>query len=212
MKKKFYNKLLAGATALTMSFTMLCSTVSAEDSKGKYVQDVFIAYGEKKEDAEKWLKDNGWEPVCDLNEGKTSKASGFHNAVAVMGIQRTDDPNEAVTDMATMFMKGGYSFDDYESLVKEKKADIDEFINTFVPALNEYRDNYNGKGSEGGKKRAQMAHDILNKFYDGDPDSKYAVNDTGKRLGDLLLNKTKTEIVDYAYKALSKSDKKNTAD
>ena len=209
MKRKFYKKLLAGATALTMSFTMLCSTVSAE-SKGKYVQDVFIAYGEKKEDAEKWLRDNGWEPVCDLNDGKTSDV--FTDAVAVMGIQRTDDPNEAVTDMATMNMLGGYSFDDYEGLVKQKKADIDEFINTFVPALNEYRDNYNGKGSEGGKKRAQMAHDILNKFYDGDPDSKYAVNDTGKRLGDLLLNKTKTEIGDEAYKALPKSDKKNTAD
>ena len=209
MKKKFYKKLLAGATALTMSFTMLCSTVSAE-SKGKYVQDVFIAYGEKKEDAEKWLKDNGWEPVCDLNDGKTSDV--FTDAVAVMGIQRTDDPNEAVTDMATMNMLGGYSFDDYEGLVKQKKADIDEFINTFVPALNEYRDNYNGKGSEGGKKRAQMAHDILNKFYDGDPNGDYAVNDTGKPLGDLLLNKTKTEIGDEAYKVLPDAEKKNTAD
>ena len=211
MKRKFYKKLIAGATALTMSFTMLCSTVSAVRI-GKYVQDVFIAYGEKKEDAEKWLRDNGWEPVCDLNDGKTSKATDFHNAVAVMGIKRTDDPNEAVTDMATMFMKGGYSFDDYESLVNEKKADIDEFINTFVPALNEYRDNYNGKGSEGGKKRAQMAHDILNKFYDGDPNDDYAVNNTGKPLGDLLLNKTKTEIGDEAYKTLPDAEKKNTAD
>ncbi len=210
MKRKLYKKLIAGATALTMSFTMLCSTVSAESSKGKYVQDVFIAYGEKKEDAEKWLKDNGWEPVCDLNDGKSSDAKT--NAVAVMGIKRTDDEDEAVTDMATMYMLGGYSFDDYESLVKEKKADIDEFINTFVPALNEYRDNYNGKGSEGGKKRAQMAHDILNKFYDGDPNGDYAVNDTGKPLGDLLLNKTKTEIGDEAYKVLSDADKKNTAD
>ncbi len=89
---------------------------------------------------------------------------------------------------------------------------ITEFINTFVPALNEYRDNYNGKGSEGGKKRAQMAHDILNKFYDGDPNGEYAVNDTGKPLGDLLLNKTKTEIGDDAYNALSAEQKLNTAD
>lgn len=71
--------------------------------------------------------------------------------------------------MATMNMKGGYSFDDYENLVKQKKTDIDEFINTFVPALEEYRKNYKGQGSKGGKKRAQIAHDILNKFYDGDP-------------------------------------------
>ena len=50
-------------------------TVHAADSgKGKYVKDVFIAYGEDKETAEKWLRDNGWEPVCDLNAGKSSKA------------------------------------------------------------------------------------------------------------------------------------------
>ena len=109
--------------------------------------------------------------------------------------------------MAVMNMKGGYSFDDYESLVAQKKTDITEFINTFIPALNEYRDNYNGKGSKGGKKRAQMAHDLLNKFFDGDPNGEYAVNDTGKPLGDLLLNKTKTEIGDEAYNKLSKEQK-----
>ena len=212
MRTAFRARVLSCLLAAAMTFNVAAVSVSADDSKGKYVQDVFIAYGEKKEDAEKWLKDNGWEPVCDLNDGKTSKATGFHNAVAVMGIKRTDDEAEAVTDMATMFMKGGYSFDDYEALVKEKKADIDEFINSFVPALNEYRDNYNGKGSEGGKKRAQMAHDILNKFYDGDPNGDYAVNDTGKPLGDLLLNKTKTEIGDDVYKTLPDAERQNTAD
>lgn len=167
-------------------------------------------------ESRKWLRDNGWEPFADLNEGKSSQATGIHNAVAVMGIKRTSDPTEAITDMAVMNMgtndNRGYSFDDYESLVKQKKTDIDEFINTFVPALQEYRDNYNGKGSEGGKKRAQMANDILNKFYDGDPNGDYAVNDTGKPLADLLLNKTKTEIGDDAYNKLSAEQKLNTAD
>ena len=198
MKVSNFTKLLSVFMAVVMTFIALVVPVSAaENNSGKYVKDVFIATGEKREDAEKWLRDNGWEPICDLNDGKTSKV--MTDAVAVLGIKRTNDPKEAITDMATMFMKGGYSFDDYESLVKQKKADIDEFINTFVPALNEYRDNYNGKGSEGGKKRAQMAHDILNKFFDGDPNGEYAVNDTGKPLGDLLLNKTKTEIGDEVF-------------
>ncbi|MBQ9633495.1 MAG: hypothetical protein IJR37_00550, partial [Schwartzia sp.] len=135
MKKSLFIKLLSCFLAIWM-LVLATVTVHASDSgKGKYVKDVFIAYGEDKETAEKWLRDNGWEPVCDLNDGKSSSAAGIHNAVAVLGIRRTSDPNEAITDMATMFMKGGYSFDDYESLVKEKKADIDEFINTFVPAL-----------------------------------------------------------------------------
>ena len=218
MKRSFSMKLLSCLLVLAMMLATSAVAVSAEaeTNSGKYVKDVFIAYGEKKEDAEKWLRDNGWEPVTDLNDGKSSHATGIHNAVAVMGIKRTDNPNEAITDMALMNMGTneyrGYSFDDYESLVAQKKTDIDEFIKTFIPALEEYRDNYNGKGSEGGKKRAQMAHDILNKFFDGDPNGEFAVNDTGKPLGDLLLNKTKTEIGDEAYNKLSKEQKLNVAD
>ena len=210
MKRSIPIRLLSCLLTVVMLFTTLVVCAHADGNSGKYVKDVFIAYGEKRADADSWLSENGWEIIGDLNEGKTSNT--FTNAVAVMGIKRTDDPREAITDMATMNMKGGYSFDDYESLVKQKKADITEFINTFVPALNEYRLNYNGKGSEGGKKRAQMAHDLLNKFYDGDPEDDYAVNDTGKPLGDLLLNKTRTEIGDDAYNALSAEEKLNTAD
>ncbi|MBR0509866.1 MAG: hypothetical protein IJJ85_07080 [Clostridia bacterium] len=214
MKTHFTTGFLSCLMALVMVFTIFSAPALAagNDGNGKYLKDVYIAYGETKAEAESWLRDNGWEPFADLNEGKTSNAPGFANAVAVLGIKRTDDPSEAITDMAAMNMNGGYSFDDYEALVAQKKTDITEFINTFVPALNEYRDNYYGRGSEGGKKRAQMAHDILNKFYDGDPNGEYAVNDTGKPLGDLLLNKTKTEIGDDAYNALSAEQKLNTAD
>ena len=212
MKTHFLTRLLSCLLTAVMLFTMFPMSTFAANGNGKYIKDVYIAYGETKAEAENWLRDNGWEPFADLNEGKTSNAPGFANAVAVLGIKRTNDPGEAITDMAAMNMNGGYSFDDYEGLVAQKKTDITEFINTFVPALNEYRDNYNGKGSEGGKKRAQQAHDILNKFYDGDPNGEYAVNDTGKPLGDLLLNKTKTEIGDDAYNALSAEQKLNTAD
>ena len=134
MKRSFSMKLLSCLLALAMMLVTSSVAVSAEaeTNTGKYVKDVFIAYGEKKEDAEKWLRDNGWEPVADLNDGKSSHATGIHNAVAVMGIKRTDNPNEAITDMALMNMgtndQRGYSFDDYEKLVSQKKADIDEFI------------------------------------------------------------------------------------
>ena len=213
MKTSFPTRLLSCLlTAVMIVTTLPLSAFAAEgDGKGKYLKDVYIAYGETKAEAENWLRDNGWEPFADLNEGKTSD-SFKHQPAAVLGIKRTNDANEAITDMAAMNMKGGYSFDDYEGLVAQKKADITEFINTFIPSLREYRDNYNGKGSEGGQKRAQMAHDLLNKFYDGDPNGEYAVNDTGKPLGDLLLNKTKTEIGDDAYNALSAEQKLNTAD
>ena len=212
MRRSIPIRLLSCLLTAVLLFTTFSVAANAEGSSGRYLKDVFIAYGENKTKAENWLRENGWEPFEDLNEGKTSNAPGFSNAVAMMGIKRTDDPKEAITDMATMNMSGGYSFDDYEGMVKQKKADISEFINSYISAIKEYRDNYNGKGSAGGKKRAQMAHDLLNKFYDGDPEGDYAVNDTGKPLGDLLLNKTKDEIGDDAYNALSAEEKLNTAD
>lgn len=46
------------------------------------------------------------------------------NVAAVMGIARTDNKDEAITDMAVMNMKGGYSLPDYEELLKQKKAEI----------------------------------------------------------------------------------------
>ena len=147
MKRSISMKLLSCLLVLAMMLVTSAVAVSAEaeTNSGKYVKEVFIAYGEKKEDAEKWLRDHGWEPLFDLNEGKTSEAAGFKNAVAVLGIRRTNDPKEAITDMAVMNMgtndQRGYSFDDYESLVAQKKTDIDEFIKTFIPALQEYRDN-----------------------------------------------------------------------
>ena len=213
MKRSLGTKFMSFLLAFIMTFSAPALAVKAlaAGSGGKYISDVFIATGEKTEDAEKWLRDNGYEPIGNLNEGKDSSMSK-HYSVSVLGIKRTDDPEEAITDMAVMNMNGGYSFDDYDSLVKEKKADIDEFIYTFVPALEEYRENYNNPKSEGAHKRAVLAHDLLNKFYDGDPNGEYAVNDTGKPLGDLLLNKTKTEIGDDAYNALSAEEKLNTGD
>ena len=168
--------------------------------EGKYVQDVIIAYGKTEADAKKWLKENKWEPIKGNTDFNAGKASFFdnnklqdQNVVAVMGIRRTDNANDAITDMAVMNMKGGYSFPDYEALIKAKKAEIKEFLNSFQSVIDEFRDNYNGKGSSYGKKRADLAFELLNRFYDGDPNGKDAVNDTGKKLGDLFIAKTMQE-------------------
>ena len=56
---------LAGAMTLCLAAAAgMPATVWAEEKGGgKYVGDVFIAYGKTEEEAAKWLKDNGWEPT-----------------------------------------------------------------------------------------------------------------------------------------------------
>ena len=130
--------------------------------EGKNENELDQKGGEDEEEATEWLTKHGWEPVKgNFNAGKASffddNAVQDQDVAAVMGIHRTGNKEDAVTDMAVMNMTGGYSIPDYESLVEEKKTEIDEFINSFWPVIREYRANYNNEGSELGKKRADLA-------------------------------------------------------
>ena len=199
--KRVLSFLLAGAMVISLSSAAgVPVKVYAEETKGtgKYVGDVYIAYGKSEEKAAKWLTDHGWEPVKgDFNAGKASFYDNNkiqdQNVAAVMGIKRTGDKNNAVTDMAVMNMTGGYNIPDYEKLLEEKKSQITEMVNGFKPVLNEYRANLDNKGSDYGKKRADLAYDLLNKFHEGNPKGEYAVNDTGWKLGDFFKTPTRQE-------------------
>ncbi len=170
------------------------SAAEEDGTTGKYVSDVFIAYGDTQEEAVEWLEANGWEPIKGNNDFNAGKSSSLDDdVVAAMGIKRTNKPENAITDMAVMNMGGGYSFPDYERLLNEKKAEINEFINNFLVVIQEFRDNYNGLGGKEGKARADLCYSLLNRLYDGDPADDYAVNDTGLPLGDLFLAKTMQE-------------------
>ena len=199
--KKALSLVLAGSMVVCLSAAAgQPAAVYAEESEdgGKYLSDVFISYGNTEDEAVKWLTDNGWEPVKgDFNAGKASfwddNKLQDQNVAAVMGIKRTDDKNNAITDMAVMNMTGGYSIPDYQKLVDEKKSEINEFINNFMVVIEEYRANLNKKDRSFGYKRAELAHKMLNKFYDGDPEDPVAINDTGRSLGDLFAEETMQE-------------------
>ena len=199
--KKILSVVLAGAMVICLSTAagvpVKAYADEAEDDN-KYVSDVFIAYGKSEKEAAKWLTDHGWEPVAgDFNAGKASFFDNNdiqdQNVAAVMGIKRTSDEKDAITDMAVMNMTGGYSLPQYQDLVNQKKAEINEFINNFQVVIDEYRANYNKEDNSLNKKRAQVTHDMLNKFYDGDPEDPVGVHDTGMKLGDFFLASTRQE-------------------
>ena len=200
--KKVLSVVLAGVMVICLSAAAGVQTaVYAEESEGgKYVSDVFIAYGSTEKKATEWLKKNGWEPIKGDNDFNAGKASFFddnkiqdQNVAAAMGIKRTDDKNDAITDMAVMNMKGGYSIPEYEKLLEQRKTEINEYINSFKVVIEEYRENRHKEGSDFGKARADLSYEMLNKFYDGDPEDPVAVHDTGEKLGDLFDKETMQE-------------------
>ena len=67
MKANYLKRIITVILTCAMVFNFTAMAAHAEEAEGetagKYVSDVFIAYGKTEEEAAKWLTDNGWEPV-----------------------------------------------------------------------------------------------------------------------------------------------------
>ena len=102
-----------------------------------------------------------------------------------------------------MNMRGGYDVAEYEKLMAgQMSQQIIPFVESFLAAINEYRENYNSDNAEN-KGRAQFVHDALNKLTDDDTN--------GAGLGDLFLNETIYEMAKPKWDALSDKEKENTS-
>ena len=147
------------------------------------------------------LKDNNGKAV-DLNTDAGGGYGSEGDQAVYLGYKTTSDQNKALTDLALMNMKGGYSVQEYEALMEtQMKSQIIPFVESFLTTINEYRANYNSDNEEN-RERALYFHDMLNKLTDDDCG--------GKGLGDLLLNETKYEMGVAAYDRLSEEEKEKT--
>ena len=91
--KKIMAVTLAAAMTIGLTAAAVPAKAYADEAKGsgKYVSDVFIAYGKTEDEAKAWLTKNDWEPVeGDFNAGKASffddNKLQDQNVAAVMGI------------------------------------------------------------------------------------------------------------------------------
>ena len=161
---------MLAALVLTLTFIVMVplQTVGAAE-KGKYVSEVYVAYGKDADAAKKVLGDKGFTPVeGNLNDGGKT--------YAMMGYKTTDDIRDSITDLAVMNMRGDYSVEDYKKLLKGQKTEIAEFLEEFMAVIQEYRANL-----KAGKAKATYVHDVLN---------NYTEDDTGMKMGDLLNSET----------------------
>ena len=186
---------------LVIALTVPAQAMAA-DKKPAYVSDVMVGMGETADEAKKALTDAGY-TVLDQNVNEGAGSVMKTDKYVYLGYKTTENAAEAITDLATMNMNGGYSFSDYEALMdKYRDSQIKPFIDKFIATINEFRENYKSD-NEGNKAKADYAYAILNNFRD---------DDTGSLMGDLLLNPTKEErgLTDDQYKALSDEEKQKT--
>lgn len=144
-----------------------------EEEEGVYVREVRISTAKTSVEARKWLKNQGYEVQNqNLNAGTGGDA-------VYLGYKTTNDPDKAITDLAVMNMKGGYSFGEYEEMMKKQEKGVEKMVKVIQISLKEYRANYQ-KEMPG----AQKAHELMNKLVE---------DDSGKKMGDFLLDDSMSE-------------------
>ncbi len=212
-------------TAAIMAFVMVfvvtlgkAAPASATDKKKEgstlYISEVKIGMGETEDEAKKELEAEGYTilkdekgKLADLNVDAGSNSAlkeGANDKIVYLGYKTTDNAYDAITDLAVMNMKGGYSLEDYNILMQQTMdSQIKPFVENFVATLDEYRENYKKPEASLNHIRADYMRRSMNMMID---------DDTGKPMGDLLLNKTKYELGDEAYNKLSDDEKKNHCD
>ena len=201
--KRLSRSIIAVVLAILV-MTIMPAQVFA-DSLPEYISEVKVyigSYSNAEKEGFKILNGDNGNPV-DLNQGAGGGLGSEGDKAVYLGYKTTTKSDEAITDLALMNMKGGYSVQEYEALMEaQMNSQILPFITGFRKTIDEYRLNYNSDDSIN-RQRAEFVYNALNKLVD---------DDTGKGMDDLLLNTTKQEMGDETYNALSDEQKKEHAD
>ena len=171
-------RMMKKITALVLILTLIAALplrAKAADN-GKYISEVYVAYGKDEESAKQVLIDKGFTPVDHKFDDDNINLNREGKTVAVLGYKTTNDIRDSITDLAVMNMRGDYSVEDYKTLLRSQKSEIAEFLNEFMAVIREYRANL-----KAGKKKAVYVHDLLN---------NYTEDDSGMKMGDLLNAET----------------------
>ena len=172
--KSFLRKIISTTLIPVITLAFVCGGVriqgvmpeaKAATDQGKFVKDIAISYASSKDEAQKELGDDYIILDQDFNEGLSGSSW--------IGYTTTDDPEEAIRDIKAEKMSGKHSVSDYEELLKNQRDAVVGQIDTIVPALVEYANNY-----DNGLAAAIIVNKALNYYYE---------DDSGMNLGDFLL-------------------------
>jgi len=167
-------KRLQWMTAIILAFLMILATPLQTLAAGQtqYISDISIGYGD---DGKAALENEGYTVWQNLNAN-----DGGNGSAVWIGYKTTEDANDAITDIALMNMKGGYSFDAYTQEIEDLNRRVSEQLACFKAAIEEFRTNY-----EAGNGFAAQALKIMNGFTDDESENR--------GIGDLFLDASTTD-------------------
>ncbi len=181
-RSRFY---IACILVLVMSVLTPLQSFAASDNK-TYVSEITAVTADSFDSAKSKLEAAGYKAVENGNINSSLKTGVY------LGYKETTDPDEAVTDIAAMNMKGKYSYSDYKELMEKYSSRIKDTVEGLEASIQEFQTNYyNDTGN------ALMAYASLNLYKD---------DDSGKLIGDYFLDydfsdKSRQELIDSFMQA-----------
>ena len=190
MLKKLLIVTLAVLLAVITPMQVIAAGTSAEedDEKVKYISELFLV---NKENLSKYEGNNAYlvykTPIYTNTHSDEDENPGTELYLVA---ELTTDAANAITDIKTMEMGGGYSFELFKQYLNEMRLKCaEEAANLLEGPIAYFRDMYDGEDSE---PAILSAYQLLNCFIDDDPDF-VDKNKEPARLGDLFASDDLTQ-------------------
>lgn len=126
----------------------------AKSSEKTYVKDVKLIYAQTKDEAKPYVPAGYTLIDSNINKGTEDEEYGVY-----MAYSTTTNPDEAITDIKMMNMKGGFVLSEYENQLKDVKESVKRLADDVKLAVKMFTKNY-VKGTYG----AMAAYKALNAF------------------------------------------------
>ena len=144
---KIFSKLTIAAMVVALGVSIPARYAPAMAAgETRYVSEVRVGIGKTEDEAKNELLSGGYTILskdgkyADLNyeAGSKDPTMGRGQKIAYLGYKTTTDAKEAITDLAVMNMRGGYSVKDYEELMEKRlRTEIIPFVERFIVVLEE---------------------------------------------------------------------------
>lgn len=148
--RRIFKMTTAMVLACVTAIQSPAQTLASQPPK-EYISEVRISSDKD------WLENNKYK----IKENDLNKGTG--EAAVYLGYKTTNNVKDAIRDIAVMDMNGGYSYSNYESMLKEEKQKVSELTQNVIKMAKAFRQRYNE-----GSPAAESSFKYLNLFYDDD--------------------------------------------
>ena len=135
--KKTLKRILSFALVISLTLTSSVSAFAAAEEV--YISELRLVYADSYDEAKEILTDTEFKDYKLLNENLNE---GTKKTGVWIAYKTTTDIEDAITDLATMQMNGGYNEGNYDKMIKESYEEYVALGKTYLKAIEYFKEAY----------------------------------------------------------------------